>query len=86
VYTLTSLGNNGARGEPVSIKDDVAQPLTVVSAIANIISIANIKPFTKILYFGGVSPAGAGAAGTASPLVVRFVNRQPSLVLTRLSV
>ena len=39
-------------------------------------------------YFGGGGPAAGalGAGGAVSPLVVRLVNRQPSFVLTRLSV
>ena len=90
VYTLTSLGGKGARGKPVSVCDDVWHP-----AIVGISAIVKINPFAmhaqflmpEIRYFGGVSfAAGAGAAGATSPLVVRFVNRHPSLVLMRLSV
>ena len=37
VYTLTSPGDSGARGKPVSVRDDDAQPAVVsISAIANV--------------------------------------------------
>jgi hypothetical protein len=86
VYTLTSLGDTGARGEPVSVRDDVAQPASIGSS-----TIAKIRclaiPEKPPDYFGGGSlAAGGDAAGGTSAFVVRFVNRHPSLVLTRLSV
>src|ERR1700675_328532 len=44
-------------------------------------------PRDRLPYFGGAGGAGAagGAGGATSPLVVRLVNRHPSLVFTRLS-
>ena len=81
----------GDRGTPVRTwNDDAHAPIAKHSGIANIARAFMRTPVdsSDAAYLGGGVPAAGGleAAGATSPLVVLLVNRQPSLVLIKLSV
>ena len=81
----------GERGTPVTTWDDDAHaPIAKHSGTANIARafMRTPVPASDAGYFGGGVPAAGGfeGAGATSALVVLLVNRQPSLVLIKLSV